>query len=228
MLLFFVPGSSCWLLARMCNSVDWLIDWQLTSLYIWAEKLEEAGPSLYILSLLFSLSARVNSVCTLGRHFGSDYQRKSTQKASPSSFLVHSSFSAREDISQVSIECVSHLAQFSQEFGPPSSSSASSTWICAWRPNGQTRENVRCVCIQHYRQQQHTSICFCLPSAPEQKKKILFDPGRRSFLGGDGGRTRERVCSGRREALERESFSQLRYYFRFSKLHIVMYIKMWR
>jgi hypothetical protein len=67
----------------------------------------------------------------------------------------------------------------------------------------------------------HRFVFVCHPLLG---KKKLFDPGRCSFLEGDGaGRTRERVCSGRREALERESFSQLRYYFRFSKLRIVMY-----
>jgi hypothetical protein len=67
----------------------------------------------------------------------------------------------------------------------------------------------------------HRFVFVCRPLLG---KKKLFDPGRCSFLEGDGaGRTRERVCSGRREALERESFSQLRYYFRFSKLRIVMY-----
>ncbi len=104
--------------------------------------------------------------------------------------------------------------------GPPSSSS--STWICAWRPNGQTRENVRCVCTALQTTAAH--IDLFLFAVHSWAKKKLFDPGRCSFLEGDGaGWTRERVCSGRREALERESFSQLRYYFRFSKLRIVMY-----
>ena len=85
------------------------------------------------------------------------------------------------------------------------------------------RVKMSVVCVQHYRQQQHTHR-FVFVCHPLLGKKKLFDPGRCSFLEGDGaGRTRERVCSGRREALERESFSQLRYYFRFSKLRIVMY-----
>lgn len=70
------------------------------------------------------------------------------------------------------------------------------------------------------------SIDLFLFAVHSWRKKKLFDPGRCSFLeGDDAGRTRERVCSGRREALERESFSQLRYYFRFSKLHIVLMYK---
>lgn len=54
------------------------------------------------------------------------------------------------------------------------------------------RVKMSVVCVQHYRQQQHTSICFCLPPAPGGKKKnyLILDvaPFWRAMVLGERGR----------------------------------------